>query len=68
MTNKTKIALAAALVASLATPAVAQAQDYIGYRVKHQRLLEGRNSAVTFDSGALTGGTTGREALVRATN
>jgi hypothetical protein len=65
MTSKTKIAVAAALIAAFVTPAVAQAHD-VGYRVKRERLYEGRNSAITFDSGALTGGYTGREALIHA--
>jgi hypothetical protein len=65
MTNKTKMALAAALVAALVTPAVAQAQDY-GYRVKHERLIEGRNSAFSGDDGSLTGSYSGREALIHA--
>ena len=64
--TKTKIALAAALVTAVVTPAVAQAQDYNGYRVKHERLIEGRNAASTFDNGSPTGSYTGREALIHA--
>ena len=66
MTSKTKIVLAAALIAAVVTPAVAQAQDYNGYRVQHERLIEGRNSAFSADVGSPTGSYTGREALIHA--
>jgi hypothetical protein len=64
MTNKTKIALAAALIAAFATPALAQGQAYNSYHphVYGQRMIEGRNSAIIIDSGT----DTSRESLVRA--
>jgi hypothetical protein len=56
-TTMKKIVLAVALVAAIATPALAQ-QGY--YNGKH--LIEGRNSAVVTNSGT----DTSRESLVRA--
>jgi hypothetical protein len=64
MTNKTKIAVAAALIAAFATPALAQGQGY-GYHAHTQRLIEGRNSGVIVDPG-FTSTDTSRESLVRA--
>ena len=62
MTKSTKLALAAALIAAFATPALAQD----GYRVKHQQTIEGRNSGVIVEGGFSTGTDTSRESLVRA--
>jgi hypothetical protein len=72
MTNKLKIALAAALIAAVTAPAIAQAKDL----TRHGRLIERRNSAVITvpgvpgyfnpDSPAATGGgSTGYNALVQ---
>jgi hypothetical protein len=71
MTNKTKITLAAALIAAFATPALAQEQAYNGYHARHsnaaqQRLIEGRNSAVIVDPGFSSATDSSRESLVRA--
>jgi hypothetical protein len=72
MANKTRIALAAALIAAVLAPAVAQAQD-------HTRLFHGRNSAVFAVPGvpgyinpnspaATGGGSTGYNARVEEAN
>ncbi len=66
MTNKTKITLAAALIAAFATPALA----HEGYRAKHEtsyttaapRFVEGGNAAIVGN----TGSTTDREFMVHA--
>jgi hypothetical protein len=47
MTNKMRIALAAALIAAVTAPAVAQAKDH----TRHTGLREGRNSAVMAAAG-----------------
>jgi hypothetical protein len=49
MTSKTKIAVAAALVAVLATPAFAQGRH--NHELTTQSLSEGRNSAVISSQG-----------------
>jgi hypothetical protein len=69
MFTKTKIAMAALLIAAFATPSFAR--DYQAH-VKHGRsyaapslsLIEGRNAAVW---GSFSGSSTDRESLVQAT-
>jgi hypothetical protein len=75
MTNRTKITLAAALIAAFATPALAQENqaDYGRHYNRHQdvysqqapRFIEGRNSGVYgYGPGAAYGTSTSRDAMV----
>jgi hypothetical protein len=66
MTNKTKIALAAALIAAFASPALARDNGRHHNRYEQSRVIEGRNAAVYGDFGGTYSGTsTGRDALVQ---
>jgi hypothetical protein len=70
MTNKAKIAVAAALIAAFATPALAQdvraprhhSRYEQSYQTQDQRFIEGRNAAYG-DFGAPT---SGRDAMVQS--
>jgi len=78
MTNRTKITLAAALIAAFATPALAQDSGVVNSRQhsRHQqsyterapRFVEGRNAAVIGYPGADYGygNATGRDAMVQS--
>jgi hypothetical protein len=75
VTNKGKIAMAAAVIAAFATPALAQYghADNDGYQVKHEsyasaasHYVEGRNAAVTVTPGPTTGTISDRESMIRA--
>ena len=69
MTNKTKIAVAAALIAAFATPALAQGTNRHhtryeqSYQTQDQRFIEGRNAATYGDFGAPS---SGRDAMVQS--
>jgi hypothetical protein len=73
MTRKTKIALAAALIAAFATPALARdghSRHHSRYEQSYSqpapRFIEGRNAGVYGNFGGAYGGTsTGRDALVQ---
>jgi hypothetical protein len=64
VTTKTKITLAAALIAALATPALAQDgyQSKPSYTTQAPRFVEGRNAAMVGNPGS----TTDRESMVHA--
>jgi hypothetical protein len=72
MLSNTKIALVAALIAVVATPALARdshkARHVQSDAVQSQRFFEGRNAAPVYgyDFQGDTGSYTGREALIHA--
>jgi hypothetical protein len=74
MTSKTKITLAAALIATFATPALAQGlapySNYPTQRLSHQtqapRYVERRNTAVSGDFGGSIVSPSGRDAMVQS--
>ncbi|MBO0755062.1 MAG: hypothetical protein J2P54_04325 [Bradyrhizobiaceae bacterium] len=59
MTRMTKSALAAVLIAAVATPVLAQAKQ-------SERVIEGRNAAVVHDLGAYNGTSTDRNSVVQS--
>jgi hypothetical protein len=74
MTSKTKITLAAALIAAFATPALAQGlvpySNYPTQRLSHQtqaaRSIEHRNTAVGGDFRSSIVSPSGRDAMVQS--
>jgi len=75
MIRMTKVTLAAAFVAALVSPVLAQAKTYRdGYRATHsasyqtraQHLFEGRNAASFGNFGTFNGAPSGRDALVQS--
>jgi hypothetical protein len=64
MTSKTKSALAAVLIAAIATPALAQGAEPTYYG-DQGRLVEGRNAAVVHDFGSFNGTSTDRNSMVQ---
>jgi hypothetical protein len=75
MNHMTKVTLAAAVVAALVSPVLAQTKTYNdGYRAVHsasyqkraQHLFEGRNAASFGNFGTFNGMPTGRDALVQS--
>jgi hypothetical protein len=74
MTSKTKIAVAAALIAAFATPALAQSlvpySNYPTQRLSHQtqapRYVERRNTAVSGNFAGSIASPSGRDAMVQS--
>jgi len=75
MIRMTKVTLAAAFIAALVSPVLAQAKTYRdGYRAAHsasyqtraQHLFEGRNAASFGNFGTFNGAPSGRDALVQS--
>lgn len=60
MTSKTKSALAAVLIAAIATPALAQGA------AQYERVSEGRNAAVVHDFGTFNGTSSDRNSVVQS--